>query len=77
MSTNVLPKCARCNGKMMLEIFNQPCEQCKTSGATVCGSCWVHEEHTCINCGGTVYMKPRRRREMIIENQIREAVNRG
>ena len=66
MSTvpGIVSKCERCSGRMLLEIFTQPCEECKRTGASVCGSCWVHKEFNCINCGNTVYAKPVRRREL-------------
>lgn len=50
-----------------MEVFSQPCEECKRTGATVCGSCWVHQELSCINCGNVEYFKPRRRDEYIKE----------
>ena len=57
-------KCERCNGRMFMDSFQQPCDQCKETGAQTCRNCWVHLEWGCVNCGHVVYMPRRRRHEV-------------
>lgn len=40
-----------CGGMLFTERYNVPCRECKRSGATVCGACWVETETRCHLCG--------------------------
>lgn len=59
-----LLRCERCSGRMFLERYTQPCDTCKRTGASSCPMCWVHEELSCVNCGGVVYLPRKRKGEL-------------
>lgn len=52
-----LKPCPRCmNGQMAMEIYPQPCDECRRFGTRVCPNCLVHREWSCFQCGNVVYM---------------------
>lgn len=57
-------RCPRCNGRMVLDSFNQACDECRENGATVCGNCWIHYELSCVQCGHVKYFPRKRRKDM-------------
>lgn len=66
MSTST--ECIRCNGRMFMERYDEPCRDCKRNGASICGNCRVHVEWVCINCGSTRHEPVRRRKELEIKS---------
>lgn len=56
--------CPRCSGRMFLEVYDLPCQNCRETGATSCQNDRISLEWSCLMCGHVIYERTFKRSKL-------------